>query len=78
MILDYLRELVRFIKESEKVETRNYQIIFDNTSVQCAKFVREYMKSEHMNISFIPPYSPELAHIEHYISKLKQEVIERE
>ena len=77
MILDYLRELVRFIKESEKVETRHYLIILDNASVHRAEIVREYMKSEHMSIAFIPQYSPELAPIEHYFSKLKQEVIDR-
>ena len=50
--------------------------MLDNASVHRADIVRKYMKRENLNVAFIPQYSPELAPIEHYFSKLKQEVIE--
>ena len=50
--------------------------MLDNASVHRADIVRKYMKREKLNVAFIPQYSPELAPIEHYFSKLKQEVIE--
>ena len=51
--------------------------ILDNASVLRAQIVRKYMNSENLNIAFITQYSPELTPIEHYYSKLKQEVTDR-
>ena len=73
--IEFLAELIRFIKEKEKVETKDCLIILDNASVHRSLVVKEFMKSENLNVAYIPQYSPELAPIEHYFSKLKQEVI---
>ena len=76
LIIEFLRELIWFIKDCEKVEPKDCLIMLDNASVYRADIVRKFMKRDNLNVAFIPQYSPELAPIEHYFSKLKQEVIE--
>ena len=76
LIIEFLKELIWFIKDCEKVEPKDCLIMLDNASVHRADIVRKYMKRENLNVAFIPQYSPELASIEHYFSKLKQEVFE--
>ena len=78
LIIEFLRELIWFIKDCEKVEPKDCLIMLDNATVHRTEIVRKYMKRENLNVAFIPQYSPELAPIEHYFSKLKQEVIEGE
>ena len=36
-----------------------------------------YLENENLSVAFIPQYSPELAPIERYFSKLKQAVIQK-
>ena len=72
--IDFLRELVRFIAEKERVEPNRCLFILDNASIHRSVKVREYMESKRLSTAFIPQYSPELAPIEHYFSKLKHEV----
>ena len=51
--------------------------MLDNASIHRVEIVRKYIQSEKLNVAFIPQYCPELAPIEHYFSKLKQEVTDR-
>ena len=71
LIIDFLRELVRFVKESEGVEPEHCLVILDNASIHRSEIVRKKMQSENLNMAYIPQYSPELAPIEHYFSKTK-------
>ena len=70
-----LAELIRFIKENEKVETKDCLIILDNASVYRSLVVKEFMKKWKFKCGIYSQFSLELAPIEHYFSKLKQEVI---
>ena len=43
----------------------------DNHPVHHAKIVQKYTKQNHINVLFLPPYSPELNPIEEAFSKIK-------
>ena len=75
LFVNFMRELVTFIRKSEKQNKNNCLIILDNCSVHRSEITTKYMQSENINIAFIPQYCPEMAPIEHYFSKLKQIVI---
>ena len=78
LFIEFLRELIKFIKEDERINPIHWFVMLDNASIHRAEIVQKYMQSENLNIAFIPQYWPELAPIEHYFSKLKQEVTDRE
>jgi transposase len=46
-------------------------LIMDNHPVHHAKIVQKYTKQNHINVLFLPPYSPELNPIEEAFSKIK-------
>ena len=77
LFIIFLKELIRFIKEIEQVEQQKVLILLDNASIHRSGKVKEILENENMNVAYIPQYSPELAPIEHYFSKLKQVVIGR-
>ena len=77
LFIEFLRELIKFIKEDERINPIHWFVMLDNASIHRAEIVQKYMQSENLNIAFIPQYWPELAPIEHYFSKLKQEVTDR-
>ena len=77
LFIIFLKELIRFIKETEQVEQQKVLILLDNASIHRSGEVKEILENENLNIAYIPQYSPELAPIEHYCSKLKQVVIGR-
>ena len=72
--VEFLWKLVKFISKEEKVEPQRCLFILDNASIHRSDKIKEYMKSKNLSIAYIPQYSPELAPIEHYFSKLKHEV----
>ena len=74
--IGFLEKLLEFIRVREGVDIQRCLIILDNASVHRAKMTQQYMKTNGLNVAFIPQYSPELAPIEHYFSKLKQSVTE--
>ena len=53
------------------MEPEHCLVIFDNASIHRSEIVRKKMQSENLNVAYIPQYSPEVAPIEHYFSKLK-------
>ena len=74
--IGFLERLLEFIKVREGVDIQRCLIILDNASVHRAKMTQQYMKTNGLNVAFIPQYSPELIPIEHYFSNLKQSVNE--
>ena len=76
LFVSFMKELVIFIKEREGCDPKNCLLILDNASVHRAEIAKLYMWNERMNVAFIPQYSPEMAPIEHYFSKLNQSTIE--
>ena len=76
LFVNFMKELVMFIKEREGCDARNCLVIMDNASVHRAEITKQYLWEEGINIAFIPQYSPEMAPIEHYFAKLKQSTIE--
>ena len=76
LFVNFMKELVMFIKEREGCDARNCLVIMDNASVPRAEITKQYLWEEGINIAFIPQYSPEMAPIEHYFAKLKQSTIE--
>ena len=77
LFIIFLKELIRFIKETEQVEQQKVLILLDNASIHRSGEGKEILENENLNVAYIPQYSPELAPIEHYFSKLKQVVIGR-
>ena len=51
--------------------------LLDNSSIHCSDEVNFFLDNESISVAYIPQYSPELAPIEHYFSKLKQAAIRR-
>ena len=76
LFVNFMKELVMFIKEREGCNARNCLVIMDNASVHRAEITKQYLWEEVINIAFIPQYSPEMAPIEHYFAKIKQSNIE--
>ena len=77
LMVSFMKELISFINTSEGLEAQSCLVILDNATIHHARIVKDYMKNERLNIAFIPPYSPEIAPVEHYFSKLKQVVIDK-
>jgi transposase len=46
-------------------------LIMDRHPVHCAQAVRNFLRNNHVNYLYLPPYSPELNPIEEVFSKIK-------
>ena len=77
LIEKFMKEMVSFIKDSEGAEVQRSLVILDNASIHHAKVIKDYLNKEGLNVAYIPQYSPEMAPVEHYFSKLKQTVINK-
>ena len=77
LIETFMKEMVSFIKDSEGAEVQRSLVILDNASIHHAKVIKDYLNKEGLNVAYIPQYSPKMAPVEHYFSKLKQTVINK-
>ena len=77
LIEKFMKEMVSSIKDSEGAEVQRSLVILDNASIHHAKLIKDYLNIEGLNVAYIPQYSPEMAPVEHYFSKLKQTVINK-
>ena len=75
LIISFLEELKKMIKETQKIPIENWFIIIDNASIHSSKEVKKHIIWRKLNFYFIPAYSPELAPIEKYFSILKRNVV---
>ena len=77
LFIHFLNLLAKFIEDGEKTKLQNCLVILDNASIHRSKITIDKIKSIGFSVAFIPQYSPEMAPIEHYFSKLKSTVINR-
>ena len=54
LIVDFLRGLVRFAKESDRINPEHCLFILDNASMHNYEIVRKWMQSENLNVAYIP------------------------
>ena len=76
LFVDLLNVLAKFI-EDEEIGFQSCLVILDNASIHRSKTTIEKIESIGFSVVFIPQYSPEMAPIERYFSKLKNAVINR-
>ena len=77
-IVDFLKVLLGFIKRVDGVDGSKIGIILDNCQCHRTKKVKEFAQRSSLRLYFLPSYSPELAPVETYFSKLKCNVIKEE
>ena len=77
LFVDFLNVLAKFIEDEEKIGFQNCLVILDNASIHRSKTTVEKIESISFSVVFIPQYSLEMAPIERYFSKLKNDVINR-
>ena len=75
--IEYIRQMVKYMKSNMNIENREIELILDNWAVHSVKATIQALKEIGICIYFIPPYCPELAPIENYFSILKQEVLSK-
>ena len=70
--LDYMLSYLK-----EEINSRDIGIILDNCSIHRSNLVREYCKKKGTKLYFLPQYSPELAPVEIYFSKIKHSIVQK-
>ena len=75
--VEYINQMIEIMKSSWDIKNEEIGLILDNCAVHSAKETLKYMKEAKINVYFIPPYCPELAPIEKYLSILKQRVLNK-
>ena len=73
--IEYIRQMVKYMKSNMNIENREIGLILDNWAVHSAKATIQALKEIGICINFIPPYCPELAPIENYFSILKKKEV---
>ena len=76
-IIKFLRFLFDFITETKRLVPSEVGIVWDNWSPHRDKSVKKFWKEMNAKIYHPPPYSPELALVEIYFSKLKADFIKQ-
>ena len=61
LFVKFMKELILFIKDNEDVEIWRSLVLLDNASTHHANITKDYIKSEGLNVAFIPQYCPEMA-----------------
>ena len=61
---------------AEGIEPQDIGIILDNCPIHRARLVRELCKCKGARLFYLPQYSPELAPVEIYFSKIKHSIIQ--
>ena len=61
---------------AEGMDPQDIGIILDNCPIHRAGLVREYCKNKGARLFYLPQYSPELAPVEIYFSKIKHLIIQ--
>ena len=77
MFVEFVKEIVRFIQEIDKIKPHSCFVILDNASIHRSVITLESLKAAGFSVAFIPQYTPEMAPIERYFSKLKKTVINK-
>ena len=74
-IVGFLKVLLQFVWRVDGVEGSKIGIIFDNCQCHRTKLVREFVQKVSPRLYFLPAYTPELAPVKTYFSRLKNNVI---
>ena len=77
MFIEFVTEMAKFIQEKEGIKSQNCLVILDNASIHRSAMAQESLKIAGFSVAFIPQYTPEMAPIERYFSKLKKTVINK-
>ena len=72
VLLDYMLSYLI----AEGMEPQDIGIILDNCPIHRARLVREYCKCKGARLFYLPQYSPKLAPVEIYFSKIKHLIIQ--
>ena len=77
MLVKFVKEVLRFIKEVDNIKPQNCLVILDNESIFRSSITEEINITVDFSVNFILQYTPEIAPIERYFSKLKKTVINK-
>jgi transposase len=64
--------LENWLKAKKKVELKDIIVILDNAMIHKSKIVLNHFREVGWEVFFLPAYTPELAPVEHFFSKLKR------
>ena len=67
----YLKLLNRWINTINQSEYSKIKLILDNCSTHRWKITKKWLKKANLNVFYLPPYSPQLAHVELWFNILK-------
>ena len=74
-VITFIKFLLNYLKNHDQLSSQDIAIVLDNCAPHRAKNVMEYCKAAGVKLYYLPQYSPELAPIEVYFSKLKKDII---
>ena len=77
MFLEFIVKLWKFIEKTCKIQAHKCQFMFESAMTHRSSRVVDYWKQRNLSITFIPPYMPELALIEKYLSILMRSVLRK-
>ena len=75
IFIEFIKEFGKFLLDRNGLHLFKCLIIMNNASVHRSTLMKNYFNENHLNVVFLPAYSPELAPVERYFSMLKKKVI---
>ena len=73
IFLKFLERMIKELQVNWDIWIHRWMILLDNWSIHKSKLITDYLKKWKAKVYFIIPYSPELAPIEMFFSKVKSQ-----